>query len=313
MLIAHNHPFDSMPRADSSLRIMRFIHAETEASPSDSIAFFSALSSSGSILNAICLFPRGKFSCFVFDTCYTLIYYQSCVRHCKTHKQEKQTPRSAATLKGVLTNHLTEDKTMAKPNYTRKTISAQTLAAVSANGGHPINVQKCDPNHFTTHRTLGYFVPAVAKSTAEPRNSNDRQLAHSTPNNACFFMRESRTPKIDPSCDLFSMVACGGKGFALCCFPIVAVFEPVARYRPSLETSAVTSKLSTIGVTAMIYLFIGINRTDTTNQLHRLRLSATNEQQARAKLARDYVLFFAGQINPNRTLTADSIQGVIYA
>ncbi|WP_446231623.1 host cell division inhibitor Icd-like protein [Pasteurella testudinis] len=63
----------------------------------------------------------------------------------------------------------------------------------------------------------------------------------------------------------------------------------------------------------MIYLFIGINRTDTTNQLHRLRLSATNEQQARAKLARDYVLFFAGQINPNRTLTADSIQGVIYA
>ncbi|SMB83075.1 hypothetical protein SAMN05660772_02211 [Pasteurella testudinis DSM 23072] len=57
----------------------------------------------------------------------------------------------------------------------------------------------------------------------------------------------------------------------------------------------------------MIYLFIGINRTDTTNQLHRLRLSATSEQQARAKLARDYVLFFAGQINPNRTLTAGGL------
>ncbi|SMB87506.1 Ash protein family protein [Pasteurella testudinis DSM 23072] len=174
-------------------------------------------------------------------------------------------------------------------------------------------IQKRDPNHFTTHRTLGYFVPAVAKSAAERGNSNKLSTAHSTPNNACFFMREIRTPKIDPSCDLFSMVACDGQRSIVGCFPLIAVFHPVARYRLTVESKAVTLKQFINGVTAMIYLFIGINRTDTTNQLHRLRLSATNEQQARAKLARDYVLFFAGQINPNRTLTADSIQGVIYA
>ncbi|TCV86514.1 host cell division inhibitor Icd-like protein [Testudinibacter aquarius] len=203
---------------------------------------------------------------------------------------------------------------MAKPDYTRKTISTQTLAAVSANGGHPTNIQKRDPNHFTSDRTLGYFVPAAAKSVAEPRNSN-RYTAHDTPNNACFFMRSIRTPKANTFPNFregkfLSMVACDGKGFALCCVPCIAVFEPVARYRPSLETSAVTSKIKH-GVTAMIYLFIGINRTDTTNQIHRLRIAATSEQQARAILARDYVLCFAGRIN--RTLAANSIQGVIYA
>ncbi|TNH07974.1 host cell division inhibitor Icd-like protein [Testudinibacter sp. TR-2022] len=194
---------------------------------------------------------------------------------------------------------------MAKPDYTRKTISAQTLAAVSANGGHPTNIQKCDPNHFTSDRTLGYFVPAVAKSAAERDNSNKLSTAHSTPNNACFFMREIRTPKIDPSCDLFSMVACDGQRSIVGCFPLIAVCHPVARYRPSVTSKAVTLKQFINGVTAMIYLFIGINRTDTTNQIHRLRIAATSEQQARAILARDYVLCFAGRIN--RTLTTSGL------
>ncbi|MGR3807985.1 host cell division inhibitor Icd-like protein [Pasteurella testudinis] len=298
------YPFGSMPRADSSLRIMRFIHPDIDSSPSCSTAFSIAKRNDGSNLNWNGGLPI-LFLLDCIDILNTPVLLFICTDILQTVHTKSKRPIVLGTQEGALTNHLTEDKTMAKPNYTRKTISAQTLAAVSANGGHPANFQKRDPNHFTTHRTLGYFVPAVAKSAAEPENSN-RYKAHDTPNNACFFMRESRTPKIDPSCDLFSMVACDGKGFALCCFPCVAVSQPVARYRPSLRTSAVTSKF-TQGVTAMIYLFIGINRTDTTNQLHRLRLSATNEQQARAKLARDYVLFFAGQINPNRTLTVGGL------
>lgn len=48
----------------------------------------------------------------------------------------------------------------------------------------------------------------------------------------------------------------------------------------------------------MLYLFAGVSRQhyDPT-RLERLSIHADNEQQARAKLARDYVLVFAGQIN----------------
>ncbi|MGV6989500.1 host cell division inhibitor Icd-like protein [Testudinibacter sp. P80/BLE/0925] len=196
---------------------------------------------------------------------------------------------------------------MAKQNYTRKTTTAQTLAAVSANGGHPTNIQKCDRNHFTPHRTLGYFNCAVAKSTAEPRNSN-RYKAHNTPE-ACFFMRSIRTPKKTEN--RLSMVACDGKGFALCCFPCVAVFEPVARYRPSLETSAVTSKI-TQGVTAMIYQFLGISRQhyDKT-QAQQIRIQADSETHARAVLGRDFVLVLLGRLPDSaandRTLTAGAL------
>lgn len=134
-----------------------------------------------------------------------------------------------------------------------------------------VNFQNCDRNHFTQSAIFGYSDLVIAKSVAEPENSNDRQLAHDTPTNACFFMRTIRTPQESTKpknrfCQFLSMVACDGKGFALCCVPIVAVSQPVARYRPSLRTLAVTLK-SAIGVTAMIYLFIGIARTDRTNKI----------------------------------------------
>ncbi|TNH03481.1 host cell division inhibitor Icd-like protein [Testudinibacter sp. TR-2022] len=197
---------------------------------------------------------------------------------------------------------------MAKPDYTRKTIST--------------NIQKCDLNHFTTHRTLGYFVPAVAKSAAEPENSN-RYTAHDTPDNACFFMRKSRTPKENNphktvQIKFLSMVACDGKGFALCCVPCIAVSQPVARYRPSLRTAAVTSKIKH-GVTAMIYQFLGVSRHhyDKT-QAQQIRIQADSENHARAALGRDFVLVLLGRLPDSaandRTLTATSkAQGVIYA
>ena len=81
----------------------------------------------------------------------------------------------------------------------------------------------------------------------------------------------------------------------------------------------------------MIYLFAGIKRLDRTNKIHSLRISATSEREARASLARDYVLAFAGRINrtfavnPCRNFTSElfslpsaefssvAVQGVSYA
>ena len=341
-----NHPFGSMPRVESSLRIMRFIQAEAVASPSASIAFFIADSNSGSILKAICLFPRGKFTLFVFDTCFISMYYQSCVRHCKTQGIKKQTPKYAGTFLSVLTTTLKDLNIMANSNYITGEVMMTSTACIikavksaDAKMRSPViqgNFQNCDTNHFTTPRTLDYFNTVLAKSKTEPENSNDRQLAHDTPRLACFFMRKIRTPQEDTPLknqerNILSMVACDGKGFALCCVPCVAVSQPVARYRPNPEKFSGNSYQSAIGVTAMIYLFAGIKRLDRTNKIHSLRISAISEREARASLARDYVLVFTGQINrtfavnqcrnftselfslPSAEFSSVAVQGVIYA
>jgi len=63
------YPFGSMPRCESSRRIILLSHADRVSSPSCCIAFVIASSRLGSTRNAICLFPRGI---FVFDMCLTL-------------------------------------------------------------------------------------------------------------------------------------------------------------------------------------------------------------------------------------------------
>ncbi|MFZ7185137.1 host cell division inhibitor Icd-like protein [Avibacterium avium] len=166
------------------------------------------------------------------------------------------------------------------------------------------NFIKCENNSqskfFTTEANLSYFNTALSNS-AEPRNSNDKLVAYSnTPINACFFMRSTNTPKERLKMACSSMVACYGKGFALCCVPQVAVFEPVTRYRPKAsKLQAVTSrKLFTCGANAMkLFIFAAIRRTDLTNKIYKIRIFAETEMQARAKLAKQFVLIFAGCIN----------------
>ncbi|MCW9709818.1 host cell division inhibitor Icd-like protein [Avibacterium sp. 21-586] len=154
--------------------------------------------------------------------------------------------------------------------------------------------------HFTKCGDFFSIFIATAKSVAEPQNSNDKLVAYSnTPINACFFMRSTNTPKERLEMASSSMVACYGKGFALCCVPQVAVSEPVTRYRPSLRTFSVTSrKLFTCGANAMkLFIFAAIRRTDLTNKIYKIRIFAETEMQARAKLAKQFVLIFAGCIN----------------
>lgn len=129
---------------------------------------------------------------------------------------------------------------------------------------------------FTSGQIGGTFCNAVAKSTAEPRNSNDLQMANSTPS-ACFFIRSTRTSQERP--ERHSMVACSGKGSALCCVPFVAVFEPVTRYRQSLERKAVVSTNSQMELLAMLFKFLLLGEKRLT-----VRTYAKTEAEARQRL-----------------------------
>ncbi|WP_052122228.1 ash family protein [Gallibacterium anatis] len=151
-----------------------------------------------------------------------------------------------------------------------------------------------------TEANLSYFNTALSNSV-EPENSNDKTLAYSnTPLNACFFMRSTNTPRRKTEIRLFnqSMVACYGKGIALCCVPMFAVSQPVTRYRPSLRTFAVTSKIINIGVTAMLYLFKAVSRSDLRNTRklissfprYTVRINADSIEQATAQVAPFFVI-----------------------
>lgn len=46
-----------------------------------------------------------------------------------------------------------------------------------------------------------------------------------------------------------------------------------------------------------IFIFAAIRRTDLTNQIQKIRIFAESEKQARATLAREFILVLAGRIN----------------
>ncbi|WP_242649525.1 host cell division inhibitor Icd-like protein [Rodentibacter pneumotropicus] len=175
-----------------------------------------------------------------------------------------------------------------------------------------LKIKKKKSSQTTLQSAVNFgIIPTQSqKTTAEPQNSNDKSTAHSTPQ-ACFFMRGLHTPKERlESLELqarLSMVACNGKGFALCCVPLIAVSEPVTRYRPKPQNfQAVTLKFIINGVTQMYqFIFAAIRRTDLTNHIQKIRINADSEQQARAVLAREFVLILAGKINlqNDRTFT----------
>ncbi|MEG9482154.1 ash family protein [Mannheimia sp. HC-2023] len=170
---------------------------------------------------------------------------------------------------------------------------------------------------FTSGQIFNKFHNVVAKSTAEPENSNYLHTANSsTPLNRAFFVRSTRTPKEYPELHesreyqftpnefnqlnfervkSLSMVACNGKGFALCCVPYVAVSQPVTRYRPKPENfRAVTSSKFHTELSAMIYLFKAVSRLDlrktqkpfTSFPHYTLKVKADSVEQAQAKISR---------------------------
>ncbi|MFU2097225.1 host cell division inhibitor Icd-like protein [Mannheimia haemolytica] len=166
---------------------------------------------------------------------------------------------------------------------------------------------------------LVYIAFAFAKSEAECGNSNTLLANSSTPlNYRAFFVCSSRTPKKRYNIAVFSMVACSGQGFALDCFPIVAVFHPVARYRPTLwKMLAIAPKNQLLELSAMQNFacsFLCVNRTAEIYQEEVIRVIANSEENARFQLTADYRLLLAHPVAKIRlNSTACTVKGGIYA
>ena len=175
---------------------------------------------------------------------------------------------------------------------------------------------------LTTRNNSPYACHAFAKSEAEPRNSNDYTANNSTPKNRAFFIRSTSTPKERYFVACSSMVACSGKGFALCCVPCIAVFEPVASYRQiTLESEAIAPINFYTELSAMkplfAYTFSCVLRNTDTYTPQTVRVIAHSETDARLQLTADYRLELnrpVAKVRLNPTAyTTQATQGGVYA
>ncbi len=177
--------------------------------------------------------------------------------------------------------------------------------------------------HFelTKNAMRNYPFLALAKSSAERDNSNLYKANKSTPLNRAIFVCKLNTPKENALGVLLSMVAFSGQRLIVGCVPCIAVCHPAKRYRPSVTTQAVTSINLYKETPPMIYLFLGINRqhlADTGLTLNtfprsRLAIQADDEQTARAKLAKNWLLLQAWQFQNRAEIDRTFAKEVIYA
>ena len=176
--------------------------------------------------------------------------------------------------------------------------------------------------HFTKCGQICDYVHVLAKSKASRGKLNYLQLANdSTPLDRAFFVRNIRTPKeyadfvfnLNPI--ILSMVERNGPSLTGC-FPIVAVSHPVTFYRPTVRSLAVDSENLQLESTQMYqFIFAAIRRTDLSNHLQKIRITADSERNARAKLAREFVLVLAGRINLQNAsaLSANTFPSISFA
>lgn len=160
------------------------------------------------------------------------------------------------------------------------------------------------------------------KTIAEPRNSTYLLVAQSTPK-ACFFMRNIRTPQNKLrilfqhlSTIYSSMVACSGKGSPFAVVHKSQFSRPLHVTAKASKLYAVTLKKLSCGVTQMYqFIFAAIRRTDLTNHIQKIRITADTEQAARAKFARDFVLVLADKINLQNAsaLSANTFPSISFA
>lgn len=172
---------------------------------------------------------------------------------------------------------------------------------------------------LTSKNNSPYAIHAFAKSEAERQNSNRHQANNSTPLTRAFFIRCTRTPKENALSVLLSMVACSGKGFALCCTPDVAVSDPVARYRPiTVRSEAIAPINLHMELSAMkrfAFTYVCVLRNTDTYTTQTVRLIANSETEARLQLPADYRLELdrpIAKIRLNPT-ACDQTKGGVYA
>ena len=168
---------------------------------------------------------------------------------------------------------------------------------------------------------FGIISPQSEKVIASRGKLNLYLANDSTPLNRAFFVRNIRTPQEFADFVLFnlkihSMVERNGQPLSVGCFPDMTVFHPVTFYRPTVESLAVVSKNQYLETTQMYqFIFAAIRRTDLSNHLQKIRITADSERNARAKLAREFVLVLAGRINlqSDRTLSANTFPSISFA
>ncbi|THA44246.1 host cell division inhibitor Icd-like protein [Histophilus somni] len=153
-------------------------------------------------------------------------------------------------------------------------------------------LKKCDLDHFTK---CGQFftISTHLKKASASRRKLKMLKANSTPQ-ACFFIRNLRTPKINLAIDLFSMVERKGQPLAVGYFPLTVVSYPFTLYRPTVGSPAESLKIQQLKETAkMLYKFILLGE----NRL-KLSIRAKSEAEARQQLnlSKNQALFI-GQIN----------------
>ena len=154
------------------------------------------------------------------------------------------------------------------------------------------------------------IIPLQSQKTIAGRGKLTLYKAHSTPK-ACFFMRNIRTSQELADFVLFnlmilSMVGRNRQPLAVGCLPCMAVFHPVTSYRPTVESLAVVSENFLLETTQMYqFIFAAIRRTDLTNHIQKIRITADTEQAARAQFARDFVLVLIGKINLQNNVKND--------
>ena len=177
-------------------------------------------------------------------------------------------------------------------------------------------------NTLQTAVKFGIILSQSEKVIASRGKLNYSTLANdSTPQNRAFFVRDIRTPKeyadfvlhINPI--ILSMVE-RNKPSMTGCLPMLAVFHLVTFYRPAVESLAVVPENITLELTQMYqFIFAAIRRTDLSNHLQKIRITADSERNARAKLAREFVLVLAGRINlqSDCTLSANTFPSISFA
>ena len=169
---------------------------------------------------------------------------------------------------------------------------------------------------------FGIIFSQSEKVIASRGKLNIKLLANdSTPLDRAFFVRNIRTPKeyadfvfnLNPI--ILSMVERNEPSLTGC-LPDMAVFHLVTFYRPTVESLAVVPENLTLELTQMYqFIFAAIRRTDLSNHLQKIRITADSERNARAKLAREFVLVLAGRINlqSDRTLSANTFPSISFA
>ncbi|HDZ6746245.1 TPA: ash family protein [Mannheimia haemolytica] len=165
---------------------------------------------------------------------------------------------------------------------------------------------------------LSYYAHAVAKTTAEPGNSNNLYLANkSTPFNRAIFVCSTRTPKettqlkIQPS-EFLSMVACNGKGSPFAVFQVSQFSSLLHATAQTLESLAVAPQNLYLELSAMIYLFKAVSRLDlrktqkpfTSFPHYTLKVKADSVEQAQAKISRLFAVLSVSVVNNSANITA---------